>query len=382
MSELNELFKQVSNEKLSQIDNLVELGSFISNESKVMAFIEASKSKFYDYVSRVQHFIQAFKFSAASAKQIDAKAMLEAYGKQSYSDNRKLTFEVAPGFSGNLPEFMTLMVEHLLPAAEASENSLKVVITRLATILNEPDRLKAQSGIRDLENHLVLISSEKLEKVKSFFKTGGKSQTTVSAVMGRNADLQEIYTKTNHMNDRLSKVDFKKVQDLVTRLGHLTGSLNEQINKGGEGEGRDEVAGMVASQLSDLFYRIGVTLTACSVLLEIGHQHTEAMQRNVDGLVAQLPKPMRDAVLDTGCQSTKVRILADKYPSDVTQLLKRMMAMKHITDTKKTSNAAIRIYDDLCESWYLSEYNDDKEALKKFQSDVTKAEKALDAIAA
>ena len=382
MSELNELFKQVSNESLSQIDSLVEVGSFISNESKVMAFIEASKSKFYDYVARVQHFINAFKFSAASAKQIDAKAMLELFGKQSYAENRKLNFEVAPGFSGSLPEFMTLMVDHLLPAAEASENSLKITITRLATILNEPDRLKAQSGIRDLEHHLVLISSEQLEKVKAFFKTGGKSQTTIGQVMGRNADLQEVYAKTNHMNDRLSKVDFKRVQDLVSRLGHLTGSLNEQINKGGENEGRDEVAGLVASQLSDLFYRLGVTLTACSVLLEIGMQHTEAMQRNVDGLVAQLPKLMRDAVLETGCQSTTVRILADKFPSDVTQLLKRMMVMKHITDTKKTSNAAIRIYDDLCESWYLSEYKDDKKALDQFRADVARAEKALDAIAA
>ena len=382
MSELNELFKQVSNEKLSQIDSLVELGSSISNESKVMAFIESTKSKFYDYVSRVQHFINAFKFAQISAKQIDARAMLEAYGKQNYAENRKMIFEVAPGFSGSLPEFMSLMLDHLLPAAESSENSLKVIITRLATVLNEPDRLKAQSGIRDLEHHLVLISSENLDKVKSFFKTGAKSQTSVGQVMGRNADMQEVYTKTNQMNERLAKVDFKKVQGLVARLGQLTGSLNEQINKGGEGETRDEVAGLVASQLADLFYRLGITLTACSVLIEIGRQHSEAMARNVEGVNAQLPKPLRDVVLETGCQSASVAVLAEKHPAEVMPLIKRMLEMKKITDLQKTSNAAIRIYDNLCESWYLSDITDEKAAIKQFQSDVSKAEHDLKAIAA
>lgn len=379
MSNFNELFQQASFERLTQLDEIIALGSSVSNESKVMTFIDSSKSKFYDYVERVHHFIKSLSFGAQIAKHIDATEMIKLYGAQDYSKNRTMNFEVAAGFSGSLIDFLKLVTDHLLPAGEAIENTLKITNTRLAQILNEPDRMKAQSGIRELEHHLVLVKAEDLEKVKGFFKSGAKSQVKVMDVMSRNADMAEVYRLTNVWNARLSKVDFKRAQELVGRVGELTGHLNKQLNDSEDG---NEVSGLTASQMSDLFYRLGITVTACSVLIEMGRQHSEAMQRNVDGVIAQLPKPMRDAVLDTGCQSTKVRILADKYPSDVTPLLKRMAAMKEITDRHKTSNQAIRIYDNLCESWYLSDVDDDKAALVQFKSDVAQAERDLKAIAA
>lgn len=289
MSDLNELFKEISNEHLSKLDAIISMGQHLSTESSTMAFIDSAKSKFYDYVGRVQNFIKTLKLSHAGSQHIKADELLTRYGQQDYSINRRLKFEVAPGFSGNLPDFLHLMQDTVLPAAEASEASLKVVITRMATLLNEPDRLKAQSGIRDMEQHVKLIDVKTLEKVKSYFKTGARGQVEIREVMDRNADMPVVYQLTNDISERLNKVDFKKVQGLVERLGDLTGSLNKQINDSGEGE-REEVAGAVAGQLSDLFYRIGVTLTACSVLIELSRQNYEAMARNVDGVLGQLPK--------------------------------------------------------------------------------------------
>lgn len=293
MSNFNELYKQVSQEHLSKLDEIIALGSSVSNESKALAFIDSTKSKFFDYVQRVHHFLQSLSFGNKVTAQINATEMLQRYVAEPYSENRKLTFEVAPGFTGNLPNFLKLIVHDILPAGVGIETTLKVTVTRLAQILNEPDRMKAQSGIRDLEQHLTLVSSDKLDEVKSYFKDGSKSQAKVSDVMGRNADMTEVYRLTNVWNETLGKIDFKRAQDLVTRIGDLSGHLNKLLNEE-EGD-KPEVSGLSAGQLSDLFYRLGVTVTACSVLIEMARQHSEAMQRNVDSILGQLPKKKDDA---------------------------------------------------------------------------------------
>lgn len=382
MSNLNDLFKNVSTEHLNNLDLIIRMGSDISTESKALAFIDSTKSKFYDYVERVHSFVKSLTFTSQASPQIDAGLVLERFGRQSYADNRKLLFYVAPGFTGSLPAFLDLMLDKVLPAAESAENSLKITLTRLATLLNEPDRLKAQSGIRDLEHHLVLVPGEDLEKVRGFFKAGSKSQVFVKEVLERNGDLADVYTKTNLVNQRLSKVDFKRVQDLVARLGQLTGALNKALNEGDDG--REEVAGSVASQLSDLFYRIGTTLTACSVLIEMMRQHSEAMRRDVDELLAQLPQPLGDEIHKLGCQSTKVRIIADEFPVEMKKLLVTMHEANEIVKSLKGDKAdeAERIYDNLCESWYLSDYSDNKAALKQFATDVSSMHHEVKALAA
>lgn len=384
MSNLNELFKQVSLEHMSQLDEIIALGSSVSNESKVLTFIDSGKSKFYDYVQRVHHFLKSLSLDHKIFSHIDARELLKKYGAQDYSKNRSLNFEVAAGFSGDLPEFLTFMVEHVLPAADAIENTLKITITRLAQILNEPDRMKAQSGIRELEQHLVLVKEGDLEKIKSYFKSGAKSQVKIGDVMRRNADMETVYRLTNVWNERLAKIDFKRAQGLVERVGDLTGHLNKQLNETGEGQEKTEVSGLTASQLSDLFYRLGTTVTACSVLIEMGRQHSEAMKRNLDALEAQLPADLDKDFANLGNQSVRIRELMKTHPSELKQLAKKMNDLSEFIDTlnKSAARKATDIYDTMCDYDYLKAISDDKSAVKKFATDLAAAERAIKELAA
>lgn len=384
MSNLNELFKQVSLEHMSQLDEIIALGSSVSNESKVLTFIDSGKSKFYDYVQRVHHFLKSLSLDHKIFNHIDARELLKKYGAQDYSKNRSLNFEVAAGFSGDLPEFLTFMVEHVLPAADAIENTLKITVTRLAQILNEPDRMKAQSGIRELEQHLVLVKEGDLEKIKSYFKAGAKSQVKIGDVMRRNADMETVYRLTNVWNERLAKIDFKRAQNLVERVGDLTGHLNKQLNETGEGQEKTEVSGLTASQLSDLFYRLGTTVTACSVLIEMGRQHSEAMKRNLDALEAQLPADLDKDFANLGNQSVRIRELMKTHPSELKQLAKKMNDLSEFIDTlnKSAARKATDIYDTMCDYDYLKAISDDKSAVKKFATDLAAAERAIKELAA
>lgn len=384
MSNLNELFKQVSLEHMSQLDEIIALGSSVSNESKVLTFIDSGKSKFYDYVQRVHHFLKSLSLDHKIFSHIDARELLKKYGAQDYSKNRSLNFEVAAGFSGDLPEFLTFMVEHVLPAADAIENTLKITVTRLAQILNEPDRMKAQSGIRELEQHLVLVKEGDLEKIKSYFKAGAKSQVKIGDVMRRNADMETVYRLTNVWNERLAKIDFKRAQNLVERVGDLTGHLNKQLNETGEGQEKTEVSGLTASQLSDLFYRLGTTVTACSVLIEMGRQHSEAMKRNLDALEAQLPADLDKDFANLGNQSVRIRELMKTHPSELKQLAKKMNDLSEFIDTlnKSAARKATDIYDTMCDYDYLKAISDDKSAVKKFATDLAAAERAIKELAA
>lgn len=384
MSNLNELFKQVSLEHMTQLDEIIALGSSVSNESKVMTFIDSSKTKFYDYVQRVHHFIKSLSLDHKTFSHIDAAPMLKKYGQQDYSKNRNMSFEVPAGFTGDLPEFLTFVVEHILPAADAIENTLKITVTRLAQILNEPDRMKAQSGIRELEQHLVLVKEADLEKVKSYFKAGSKSQVKISEVMRRNGDMETVYRLTNVWNSRLAKIDFKRAQGLIARIGDLTGHLNKQLSEPEEGQEKSEVSGLTASQLSELFYRLGTTVTACSVLIEMGRQHSEAMGRNVDGVIAQLPADMDKEFSNLGNQSFRIRELAKSHPIELRHLAKRMGDLKDYIDKFRGADAkkAEDIYDALCDDVYLKGITNDKEAVAKFSADLTAAEQQIKAIAA
>jgi hypothetical protein len=53
-------------------------------------------------------------------------------------------------------------------------------------------------------------------------------------------------------------------------------------------------------------------------------------------------------------------------------MISRMEVLKAATDG---DGAKEKIYDTICESWYLGDEDDDTKALKKFKTDLAKVEK-------
>jgi hypothetical protein len=154
----------------------------------------------------------------------------------------------------------------------------------LATALNDPDRLKAQSGIRNLENGLALVTQDDFDKVKTFFTNASRTQLSLYQVVDRNADIEQAYILLNKLNADVGAINFVAIQALINRLVVLVQELKKEISK----EDNDQLSGLVTSQLSDLFYKLGITVTAASVLSDSTEVLTSAMMNARDDIITAL----------------------------------------------------------------------------------------------
>jgi hypothetical protein len=72
--------------------------------------------------------------------------------------------------------------------------------------------------------------------------------------------------------------------------------------------------------------------------------------------------------------STRVRILATTFPKEMEPLITRMEELNKLS---AGDDKLERIYDTICESWYLSDEDDNAKALKKFKADLASVEKKI-----
>lgn len=275
---------QIADAEASTLEYLVERGSTISTESKSLAFVDSIKSTFYDFVSRLTNFITTLKAGNYKSQKLAADDVVALVEAKTYQETRNLYVNVPVGFQGKWVDYLNFLSTQILPQVARTDATLKSVIQRMAVLLNEPDRLKAQSGLRELDRSLDVISQEQLDKMKRYVANGSKYQRRLGEVMERNADFKASYELINKINSELGVVDFAKIQDQVTRLSELTQSLQETMKSD---EGR-ELSGLVTSQLSELFFKLGVSLTAGAVLMDAVTQQTVAMDTTLTSLREQL----------------------------------------------------------------------------------------------
>lgn len=284
MSKVNKQLEEFATESLSTLPSLIEEGSVLSTESKAMAFVANLMSSFKAYIGNLTTYFNGLKLGNYPKQKVDITELKEVLKDKDYSKTRQVYVSVPPGFSGKWIPFLRYLLDVILPAVTAAEITLKTVNTKLAVALNEPDRLKAQSGIRDLERNLALVSQEEFNKIRTFFMNGGKVQTTLSTLVDRNADIEEAYILLNKLNADVAAIDYVNIQKLINRMVVLVGELRKQLDE----LDSDEMSGLVTSQLSDLFYKIGITVTAGAVLSDMTTQLTSSMSEARDDLVVGL----------------------------------------------------------------------------------------------
>lgn len=282
MPNFNTSLADFSTEATNNIEHLAQWGHQLSMESSSIPLVDSVRSTFQDYVTSVVTFLNGLKVSNYKKQSIDAKELVEQLRFYDYSKTRGLIINVPAGFTGKWVPFLEFLIKDILPPVAASEVTLKMVNSRLAAALNEPDRLKAQSGIRDLAHKIALVDQKDYDKIKATFANHTKTETTVSAVVDRNADINKAFQLINHINAELGAIDFSNIQKLIERLGELTAALRTTL----QSEEHTEMSGMITSQLSDLFYQLGTTLTAGAILMDIVGDLTTGMQTSRDVLLA------------------------------------------------------------------------------------------------
>lgn len=284
MSKVNKTLADYTSESASTLPSLIEEGSMLSTESKALAFLSGLATTFKSYIENFTTYCNGLKLGNYSKQKIDIEELKETLVGKDYQKTRGIYVAVPPGFSGQWVPFLRFLIETILPAVETTEITLKAVNSKLAVALNEPDRLKAQSGIRDLAKNLALIPQEDFDKIKGYFQNGGRNQTTLGKVVERNADIEEAFILINKLNADVGAVDFVNIQKLINRLVVLVTELRKEL----DGKDGDEMSGLVTSQLSDLFYMVGITVTAGAVLVDMTEQFTSAMTNARDDIVVAL----------------------------------------------------------------------------------------------
>lgn len=280
MSKLNpSIMNELANVELNSLESICRMGSDLSTESLALPFVDTVKSKFNDFVDRSSTFLNGLKVGNYRSDHLDYDAAVTAFNKNPYATNRMLMLHVAPGFNGKLVPFLEYVITNILPQVEELENTLKKSNTRLAQILNEPDRLAAQSGIKELKGQIPTVSLDVLGQLKKHFSGSNAPEVQASKVIDRNADMEHAYKLTNTLNDRLAKVNLSSANSMVGRFADLSASFKEHLAKHD-----DAVSGKVGSQLSELFYKLGVTVSAAAALLEIVPQHVDAMRKNLTAI--------------------------------------------------------------------------------------------------
>lgn len=83
---------------------------------------------------------------------------------------------------------------------------------------------------------------------------------------------------------------------------------------------------------------------------------------------------LRTRVINTGCHSTRVRVLIQNLPEQMADIVDR-----YEKASKKAAGVGQleAIFDKICESWYLDDVDDDLQALKQLKADLAKVEKQL-----
>jgi hypothetical protein len=278
--------KQYSEEAMNNLEYIVSKGAQLSTESASIPLVDTLKSSFQDYLTTLTTFINGLKVTNYRKQFIDAKEVVERLRTFDFSKSRLLEVTVPAGFNGKWIPFLELLIKDILPPVTTADTTLRLINTKLAQALTEPTRLKAQSGIRNLTGTIALVDGEDFEKMKKVFASHSKTSATLSSVVDRNADVDRAYQLINHLNADLAAVDFSGIQKLLERLGELTKALKATL----ETEEHTEMSGLVTSQLSDLFYKVGITITAGAVLMDLTEQLSESMLNTRDQLLTQIPK--------------------------------------------------------------------------------------------
>lgn len=281
MSNSNDTLLQYSQEALNDLGYIVSRGTALSIESASLPLVDTLKASFQEYLTSLSTFLNGLKVSNYKKQTIDAKELIEHLQTYDYRRARLLEVAVPAGFIGKWVPFLEMLLKDVLPPVASADTTLRLINTRLATALNEPTRLKAQSGIRDLTNKVALIDEKDFNAIKGAFGNHSKSAVTLSAVAERNADVDRAYQLINKLNAELGSIDFSGIQKLIDRLSEMTQSLKSLLQQ----EDHNEMSGLVTSQLSDLFFKVGMTITAGALLIDITEQLTTSMQSSRDMMI-------------------------------------------------------------------------------------------------
>ena len=103
----------------------------------------------------------------------------------------------------------------------------------------------------------------------------------------------------------------------------------------------------------------GVRINPPQALIEGGKDMVQLLDRRLNS---------------AGCVSTRVRVLASRYPDEMEYVVTRI---EKLAEAVQGDDAMEEAFDGICVTWYLSDNADDSNALRQLKADLADLEKKL-----
>lgn len=261
MSKENAFLKElVSSEMHSNVDYLMSTASNFSQESKVMTFVDDIKTQFSSFVGRAATFFTSSKVGNYKPTTVIPGKVLEFANADGYRSIGQKVVSIPLGFQGKYIDYIRSL-STALDYVETLEKTIGAASVQLALIANEPDRMKAQSALHQLDTIIKPMPVEQFNLLRSFCDQHGKSVARLADVVESGGDLATIYKEVNVLNARCAKIDWAGIDNKTKRLAELITHVKKEIDAAGDGG----TSGAAASALSTLIYGLATGISAAAV---------------------------------------------------------------------------------------------------------------------
>lgn len=260
---------------LSYINNLAES---VALESAGAAFLSGTHSTFSAVFDSAVTFFNGLKVGNFKPVTHDHASLIPHIEQAGgWAAVRLTPVSLPTGMKSKYVEFLTHTLQ-LLPQVESLEKRLSQVQAKLASLVNEPDRLKAQSGIQQALQDLSGLSPADLDRYKAHFTDNKRTTARLCDVYDRANDIPQAYKDVNQINQRLAKIDFAGIQKKVDRLVELAIDLKKVL----DGEQDSLISGTVAKQMSGYVYAMASTVSLGSVMTHLIDEVNICMAKNIE----------------------------------------------------------------------------------------------------
>lgn len=274
---MSEFMSSLIDSSIVDLGYLDSLNNNVALEAANAPFLQGAMSSLGNMVDSVTTFFNGLKIGNFKPVTLDSRSILtHVNANGGWPGVRLQNISIPVGFKSTYIEFLNHTVK-LLPEVEALEARIGKVQAKVASLVNEKDRLKAQSGIQNALKDLEGIKPAELDKYKAHFSDNRRSTARLCDVYARAADIESTYKLANEINARLAKVDFNGIQSKIDRLMELAVDLKKTVSEGDD----QHVSGTVAKQISSYFYALASTVSMSSSMTHLMDEVNICLSKNV-----------------------------------------------------------------------------------------------------
>ena len=275
-------------------DSLQQLDSFESLRSHVSAlethslnspFVNMESISFRGLFTEIYNTVNLGKHGAGHASvELPSPDQFALVRKMGYNHFKVLPIPVAPGFNGNLVNFIKLS-EELITAFSKLPEELKLLRLFIGNVLNGADSLDNLNGNPTLDK-VTGVDPKSATEVKGFFKANLVREALAGHTYKSIQEWDDSYTALARTLALYKRLDLVKITDLSKGFRYLLRDLKTSVESG---ELRKNLSSKAIAQLASKVERVAVGVSLTSVL---GSTLVEIANAKSQEVAKLLPDPL------------------------------------------------------------------------------------------